>query len=285
MEEILRTINNAVDKKHISFAVFKVTGVASSSLLEKIQRREALSLEEGEAFRKCEERINTICKYAYDYNIQLLIDAEESWIQDAIDVIVKTMMSKYNKERAIIFTTYQLYRIAALTNLMHAFDDAVKAGYFFGVKLVRGAYMEKERERAQRLGHPSPIYADHHSTNRAFNAALEFCIENISRVSVMCGSHNDYSNKYLAALMSERGIKNNDPRIWFSQLYGMSDNISFNLSRSGYNVAKYVPYGPVRSVLPYLLRRASENTSVAGQSSRELTMIRKEIRRRRRMGV
>ena len=191
------------------------------------------------------------------------------------------LMAKYNKEQAIVFNTYQLYRTASLKNLKDAFHEAAMHNYFLGAKLVRGAYLEKERTRAEQMGYPSPIYPDKDSTDSAFNQALTFCIDNKQRISVMCGSHNEYSNYYLMVLMEKHSMKNSDNRVWFAQLYGMSDNISFSLAKAGYRVAKYVPYGPVRSVLPYLLRRAAENTSVAGQSSRELMLIHKEIKRRR----
>lgn len=282
MDEILRTIHNASECNHIAFAVFKVTGVASADLLEKIQNKKELTLKEEACAKQFRERINAICSAAYENNIRLLIDAEESWIQCAIDSVVSEMMAKYNKEKAIVFNTYQLYRTDSLAKMEEAFNKTKKGRYYFGVKLVRGAYMEKERERAMRLGYKSPIHDDRESTDRTFNAAIDFCIENLKYISLMCGSHNDYSNRYLVALMADKRIDKNDPRIWFSQLYGMSDNISFILARSGYNVAKYLPYGPIKAVMPYLLRRASENTSVAGQSSRELQLIRQEIRRRKR---
>lgn len=280
MNEILLTIENAACTRHIAFAVFKVTGIASAQLLERVQNGAQLSLDENTAVTRYETRIDTICRKAYTNKIRLLIDAEETWIQGAIDAIVTKMMSRYNKEQSIVFTTYQLYRTDALDNMKSASHTAKENGYHFGVKLVRGAYMEKERERAQERGYTSPIHRDQQSCNTAFNTAVAYCIDNIRHISLMCGSHNEYSNRLLTALMSEKGLKRNDPRIWFSQLYGMSDHISFNLAKAGYNVAKYVPYGPVRSVMPYLLRRASENTSVAGQSSRELTMVRTELKRR-----
>jgi proline dehydrogenase len=170
-----------------------------------------------------------------------------------------------------------------MDNLIHDYQDAVSRPYFLGAKLVRGAYMEKERTRAEKNNYPSPIHPDKSATDNAFNEALKFCVDHIDRISVMCGSHNEMSNALLTKWMDEEGLSPADSRIWFAQLYGMSDNISFNLAKLGYNVAKYVPYGPVRAVMPYLLRRAQENTSVAGQSSRELTLIRKELKRRRRM--
>jgi proline dehydrogenase len=191
------------------------------------------------------------------------------------------MMMRYNGEKAIVFNTYQLYRTSALGNLKESHYRAAMHNFFLGAKLVRGAYMEKERERAEELGYDSPIHRDKDATDEAFNKALQFCIDNKQRISVMCGSHNEYSNHLLTVLMEKHGMRNGDRRVWFAQLYGMSDNISFSLAKAGYCVAKYVPYGPVSAVMPYLMRRAEENTSVAGQSSRELTLIRRERRRRK----
>lgn len=282
--EIIRTIEKAKDNSHMPFCVFKPTGIASSVLLEKIQKKEALSDADQHAFEKTKQRFDHICGTAYRYKIPVLIDAEETWIQEPIDALVMEMMNKYNREKAIVFNTYQLYRTAALGNLRNHFHDAVMHNCYFGAKLVRGAYMEKERERAEKLGYESPIHPTKEETDNAFNQALGFCIDNKQRITVLCGSHNDYSNYYLTVLMEKHSMKNDDERVWFAQLYGMSDNISFNLAKAGYRVAKYVPYGPVKSVMPYLFRRAEENTSVAGQSSRELTLIRKELQRRRNSG-
>jgi proline dehydrogenase len=281
MDELLQAIAKASTSKYIPFSVFKVTGLASAELLEKIQRGEKLTEEETAAFERVRSRVDKICGEAYQAKKPVLIDAEETWIQEPIDALADEMMAKYNKERAIVFNTYQLYRTDSLSNLHHAFTEAEENNYFLGAKVVRGAYMEKERARAEKFQYPSPIHADKESTDRAFNSALNFCIQHIDRISVMCGSHNEYSNKYLTQLIAENDIKKDDPRVWFAQLFGMSDNISFNLAKAGYKVAKYVPYGPVRSVMPYLFRRAAENTSVAGQSSRELLLIRKELTRRR----
>ena len=203
-------------------------------------------------------------------------------MQEPIDQIVFEMMARYNQTRAIVFNTYQMYRKDSLANLKEAFHRAAMHNYFLGVKLVRGAYMEKERERALEKGYQSPILDTKEETDNSFNKALVFCIDNKQRVSMMCGSHNEYSNQYLTILMQKHGMPSTDQRVWFAQLLGMSDVISFNLASAGFNVAKYVPYGPVESVMPYLLRRATENTSVAGQSSRELSMIRKELARRKR---
>ncbi len=281
MEEIIRTIERANLSRNIPFSVFKVTGVASSELLEKVQRKEKLSSEESDAFNRVQQRVDKICERAHSCKIPVLIDAEESWIQDAIDSIAYRMMEKYNNGRAIVFNTFQLYRTQTPRNLRDAYHNATMHNYYLGAKLVRGAYMEKERDRADKLGYPSPIFTSKEDTDNAFNQALAFCIDHKQRISVMCGSHNEYSNYYLTVLMDKHGMSNKDERVWFSQLLGMSDNISFNLAAAGYNVAKYVPYGPVRSVMPYLFRRADENTSVAGQSSRELTLIKKEMERRR----
>ena len=280
-EEIIRTIEQAHISKNIPFCVFKVTGIASAELFEKIQRKEALTPDETLAFQRCRKRVDTICDKAFSYKIPVLIDAEETWIQDTIDSLAYSMMGKYNKERAIVFNTFQMYRKQSPKNLRDAYHDATMNNYYLGAKLVRGAYMEKERDRAEKMNYASPIFPDKQATDDAFNNALSFCIDHKQRISVMCGSHNEYSSYYLTVLMEKHGLANKDSRVWFSQLFGMSDNISFNLAAAGYNVAKYVPYGPVRSVMPYLFRRAEENTSVAGQSSRELTLIQKEISRRR----
>ena len=281
MEETIRTIEKARTSTNIPFSVFKVTGLASTELLEKVQIKSTLSSDELSAFEKMRNRVDCICKKAHEHKVPILIDAEESWIQDTIDGLAYEMMAKYNKEKAIVFNTYQLYRTASLKNLRDSFHIAAMNNYFLGAKLVRGAYMEKERERAEELDYESPIYPDKESTDAAFNQALTFCIDNKQRISVMCGSHNEYSNYFLTVLMEKHSMKTGDDRVWFAQLYGMSDNISFSLAKAGYQVAKYLPYGPVLSVMPYLLRRAEENTSVAGQSSRELTLIQREIKRRK----
>jgi proline dehydrogenase len=279
--ELLHTIDKAASSKHIPFSVFKVTGIGSIDLLEKIQAKQKLSSEEVKAFQRLRSRVDDICNKAYQSGVPVLMDAEETWIQDPIDGLAYEMMAKYNRQKAIVFNTYQLYRTDSLENLKKAYSDARKENYFLGAKVVRGAYMEKERARAERMGYPSPIQPTKEASDNAFNEALAFCVQYIERISLMCGSHNEYSNRYLTELMKTSNISKDDQRIWFAQLYGMSDNISFNLARVGYNVAKYVPYGPVKAVMPYLLRRAAENTSVAGQSSRELLLIRKELSRRR----
>ncbi|MBL3656544.1 proline dehydrogenase family protein [Fulvivirga sediminis] len=282
-KQIIDTIVTASKTEGIPFSVFKVTGIGSTSALRKRQSKEKFNKKDHSNYEKLKGRVEDICEAAYQHNVPILIDAEESWIQDSIDELVYEMMAKYNKEKAIVFNTYQLYRSDMLGNLKKAFHDAAMGNYHLGAKLVRGAYMEKERERAEDKGYKSPIHANKDAVDKDYNEALSFCMDNKQRISFMCGSHNEYSNLYLTLLMEKHGMKNDDPRVFFAQLYGMSDNISFNLAQAGYNVGKYLPYGPVRAVMPYLFRRATENTSVEGQSSRELTLIRAEMKRRREL--
>jgi proline dehydrogenase len=280
-QEIMRTVDIARGNSSIPFCVFKTTGIADSALLEKIQAGAKPTSAEQEAYTHIHLRVESICRHAAENNVRLLIDAEESWIQDPIDAMADEMMRKYNTSRAIVFNTYQMYRTDMISNLKNDHHDAVTHNYFLGAKLVRGAYMEKEAERAIKMGYANPIHPTKEATDDAFNRALVFCLDNKQRISVMCGSHNEYSNQLLTVLIDKHGLTPADTRIWFAQLLGMSDHISFNLAKAGYNVAKYVPYGPVESVMPYLIRRAQENTSVAGQSSRELALIRKEVQRRK----
>ena len=279
-QEILNTFDKAKNNSKVPFCVFKVTGMADMAVLEKARTREGSSLEEQAAFDRVKNRVDRICAKAYESNVPVLIDAEDSWIQDTIDVMAYEMMRLYNQKKAIVFNTFQMYRADMLSNLQEAYRLATEKGYYLGVKLVRGAYMEKERKRAEQLGYADPINPTKEATDAMFNNALSFCIDK-PRISFMCGSHNEYSNQYLTSLIEKHGLNPNNERVWFAQLLGMSDNISFNLAKAGYNVVKYVPYGPVEAVMPYLLRRATENTSVSGQSSRELALIRKELKRRR----
>lgn len=280
-KEIISTIQKAKNNPAIPFSVFKTTGLASFDLLEKIQAKVNLTDAEKLAWSHIQQRVDQICQKAFECDVPILIDAEDSWIQNPIDELAYSMMRKYNRQKPIVVNTFQMYRTDMLDNLKKAVAEATSQNYFFGAKLVRGAYMEKEAARAVSMNYSNPIHPNKEATDKAFNDGLEFCVANVDRVKVMCGSHNEYSNQFLASLIHQKGIKHNHPNIWFAQLLGMSDNISFNLAKAGYNVAKYVPYGPVESVMPYLLRRATENTSVAGQSSRELLLIRKELKRRR----
>lgn len=281
-QKIIKTLDKAHANRAIPFAVFKVTGISRFSLLEKVNDRNAeLTEKERKEYADVVKRIDTICKHAHSTGTPVFIDAEDSWVQDAIDHIVHSMMVRYNREKAIVFNTLQLYRHDRLEFLKRSIEDARMNGYYYGAKLVRGAYMEKERERAREMGYQDPIQPDKASTDRDFNESLSVCLENIDIVSLCAGTHNEESCEILADLMHEKGIANNDKRVWFAQLLGMSDHISFNLADQDYNVAKYVPFGPVRHVMPYLLRRAEENTSVAGQMGRELRLINEEVARRK----
>lgn len=280
--ETLETISKAKNNPKIPFCVFKVTGLGRFDLLAKVSAKETLTSTEESEWGRVKNRIHNICKTAYANNVRIFIDAEESWIQPAIDDLAHQMMREFNTQKCIVYNTIQLYRHDRLAFLKASFDDAVKHNYYLGLKLVRGAYMEKERERAIKMGYPSPIQPDKASSDKDYNEALRFCINHIDKISVCAGSHNEQSSMLLTQLMAEKGLSNNDQRVYFSQLYGMSDHISFNLSSAGYNVAKYLPYGPVKAVMPYLFRRAAENTSVKGQAGRELTLISREVARRKK---
>ena len=279
--EIIKTINKAAVSENIAYSVFKVTGIGRFALLEKLNLKKSLSPDEVAERQRFETRFDKICSTAHEKGVRLLVDAEETWIQDVIDTMVTLAMEKYNKQRAIIFNTLQMYRHDRVEFLKRDIAHAIGHNYYAGYKLVRGAYMEKERKRAREKGYPSPIQPDKASTDIDYNKALKICVEHIDRVSICAGTHNEESSWYLAQLMFDHSIAPNDERVYFSQLLGMSDHISFNLSDAGYNVAKYVPYGPVKAVLPYLTRRAQENSSVAGQAGRELTLIEKELKRRK----
>jgi len=279
-KEIMRTIETAHENPHIPFCVFKVSGLCQNSLLEKVSSGTDLSESETKAFERLKKRVEALCQQAEKANTPIFIDAEESWIQNAIDALAMEMMAKYNRRRAIVYNTLQMYRHDRLTHLAEAHKRAEQSGYFYGVKLVRGAYMEKERDRAKEKGYSSPIQPNKEATDRDFNAAIQFCLKHQEVIYFCAGTHNEESSLLLAEEMDERGMDRNDERIFFAQLYGMSDHISFNLSKAGYNVAKYVPYGPVKEVMPYLIRRAEENTSVQGQTGRELKLITREIKRR-----
>lgn len=281
--EIIATISKAKSEKSIPFSVFKITGIAQFSILEKANSgAEKLSESDSIKYKGILDRVNRICKAGFDNNVPVFIDAEESWIQDSIDRIADEMMAKYNTEKAIIYNTIQLYRWDRFEFLKSSHQKAISNNYHLGVKLVRGAYMEKERLRAKENGYKSPIQTSKENTDKDYNLALEFCIDNINNIAFCAGTHNEDSSMLLAKLIEQKGINRNDSRIHFAQLLGMSDHISYNIANANFNVAKYVPYGPVKEVLPYLIRRAEENTSVAGQTSRELLLIQKERLRRKK---
>ena len=280
MQETILSINKAKDEKSIPFSVFKPTGLASFNLLEKINNNQHLNNKEKEENQKFKLRINNICKTANDNNTPIFIDAEESWIQNNIDNIALNMMRKYNKNKAIIFNTLQLYRKDRIDYLKYMIKDAKNKKYIIGVKLVRGAYHEQEIKRAKIKNITCPVYKNKYDTDKNYNHAIKICIENINYIELCIGTHNEKSIEILIQLMKQHNIKNNNKKIYISQLLGMSDNISYNAAKENYNVAKYVPYGPVKDVLPYLIRRAEENTSISGQMGRELKNIIKEKKRR-----
>jgi proline dehydrogenase len=281
LEMTLKTIEFAKERNAIPFAVFKPTGFGRFALYQKIGEGKALTNEEQEEWNRVVARFEKVCQTAHEKDVALLIDGEESWMQDAADELVAQMMQKYNQEKAIVFNTLQMYRWDRLDYLKKLHERAKAEGFYIGMKLVRGAYMEKENARAQEKGYKSPICVSKQATDDNFDAAVLYMVENIDKMAIFAGTHNEQSSYTLMQLMQEKGIAKNDNRIWFGQLYGMSDNISYNLASHGYNVAKYLPFGPVRDVMPYLIRRAEENTSVAGQTSRELTLIKKEKERRK----
>jgi len=278
--EIIRTIDRAKNDPLVPFSVFKVTGVAPLGTLERMSAKRKL---DGKSQAKCERihsRVNEICEYAFTLGQPVFIDAEESWIQDAIDRLVTEMMEKYNIEHPIVYNTFQLYRKDRLQFLRESRRQAYANGYILGAKLVRGAYMEKERQRAAEMGYESPIHDDKAATDEDYNAAIDYCLKHLDEVAFVAGTHNEKSAHALASKMDTLGVARDHPYINFSQLYGMSDNLSYVLAKNGYNVSKYVPYGPVGDAIPYLIRRAQENTSVTGQMSRELDLINKELKRR-----
>lgn len=280
MRKTIKNIDFAKDNLSIPFAVFKPTGFGRLALYQKITERIELSDEEQTEWNNVQARYDSVCKYAHDNEVCILIDAEESWMQEAADNLVEEMMLKYNKEKVIVFGTLQLYRWDRLDYLKNLYNRAVEKGFYIGMKLVRGAYMEKERERALEKGYKSPICDSKAATDANYNAVVIYMLEHIDKMAIFEGTHNEQSSELLMELIDKHKLKKNDKRIWFGQLYGMSDHISYNLSKNGYNVAKYLPYGPVRDVMPYLIRRAEENTSVAGQTSRELELLKKEKKRR-----
>jgi len=294
--EFIRVIDYAATQANIPLMSIKVTGFARFGLLERLdllmagiegslmkryaQAMEMLTAGEQAEWQSVSRRMQQICRAAADRGIGVLVDAEETWIQDGVDMLTMLMMEQFNRGRTVVYNTIQLYRWDRLAFLKDSFEAAEQRDFILGAKLVRGAYMEKERKRAQEGGTRSPIQPDKESTDRDYNAALEFCIAHLDRVSVIVASHNEYSNLFAVKLLQERGQPLNHPHVHFSQLYGMSDNITFNLAKAGCAVSKYLPFGPLKDVIPYLMRRAQENSSVSGQTGRELGLIRKELRRR-----
>ena len=286
-ENIIAAIEFAASEKNIPFVSVKITGVASVELLEQLNEAPRLrsgihdSENENAAWDRVRDRMYAICEVAKENGIGVLIDAEETWIQDPIDRLAIELMAAYNKEKVLVYNTYQLYRNDRLHFLKISHKIAQESGFILGAKLVRGAYMEKERERAQKNGYPSPIQVNKEATDADFNAAAQYCIEHINSIALLLASHNEDSNEIIMQKMKEKDMPNNHGNVHFSQLFGMSDHISFNLANAGYNVSKYLPFGPIKEVIPYLMRRAEENSSVNGQTNRELVLIRKELARRK----
>ncbi len=295
-EEFIRVINYAATQPNIPFMSVKVTGIARFGLLEKIDTAmhnaegtlmkrylksvDELPAAEKEEWHQVRRRMMTICETAAERNVGVLIDAEETWIQDPVDALTILMMDTFNKKRVVVYNTLQLYRHDRLAFLKDSFTAAEERNFILGAKLVRGAYMEKERQRAADNNYPSPIQPDKESCDRDYNDAVKFCVDHLDRVALIVASHNEYSNLLTTQLLQQKGLPLNHPRVHFSQLYGMSDNITFNLAHAGCSVSKYLPFGPIGDVIPYLMRRAQENSSVEGQTGRELVLIRKELQRR-----
>ena len=296
-EEFIRVIRYASTQPNIPFMSVKVTGFARFALLEKLDSLmhaaegtlmkrylravEELGPAEREEWHRVRHRVMRVCETGAAHQVGVFIDAEETWIQDPVDALTILMMDTFNKERCVVYNTLQHYRHDRLDFLKASYEAAVERKFILGAKLVRGAYMEKERKRAADRGYPSPIQPDKESSDRDYNAGVKFCIDHIDRVALVVASHNEYSNLYAAQLMMEKGLPLDHPHIHWSQLYGMSDNITFNLAHAGCSVSKYLPFGPIRDVIPYLMRRAQENTSVGGQTGRELGLIKKELERRK----
>jgi len=279
-DEVIRTIQRAKDDPNIPFSVFKMTGIAPLGTLEKLSCRKKLDAKSQAKAERIHKRVSEICSAAAAIRQPIFIDAEDSWYQDTIDRLAMEMMARFNHEEPIVYNTLQMYRTDRLQHLKDARRQAQNEGWIYAVKLVRGAYMEKERERAAAKGYPSPIHATREDTDADYNAALEYCLKHYKDMSFVAATHNEASTQQLAAAMHDAGIANGHPHIHFSQLYGMGDNISYVLASHGYNVSKYVPYGPVQDTVPYLMRRAEENSSAAGHMSRELEMLHNEIKRR-----
>ncbi|MCG1036741.1 proline dehydrogenase family protein [Polaribacter sargassicola] len=280
LDKILKIISFCEEKKSIPFAVFKPTGFGRFALYQKITEGKSLTKLEKAEWNRIVARFHKVCKLAVEKDVPLLIDAEESWMQTAADNLIEELMETYNKEKAIVFNTLQMYRHDRLDYLKDLYLRAYQKGFYIGMKVVRGAYMEKERERAEEKGYPSPICVNKEATDKNYDDAIRFMMEH-QKMSLFAGTHNEESSYLVMDLANKYNIEKNDNRLWFGQLYGMSDHISYNLANAGYNVAKYLPFGPVRDVMPYLIRRAEENTSVTGQTSRELNLLKTERKRRK----
>lgn len=281
LQKTLETLDFVKEKDAIPFAVFKPTGFGRFALYEKVSSGKQLNNQESSEWQRIVDRFDQVCKKAHDLNVFLLVDAEESWMQDAVDDLVLSMMRKYNREKPYVFNTVQMYRWDRMAYIKELHKTATEEHFKIGLKVVRGAYMEKENERAEERGYKSPICVSKKATDENFDTAINYIMEHLDRIAVFAGTHNEQSCLKLVEIMKKKKVAVDNPSIWFGQLYGMSDHITFNLTALGYNAAKYVPYGPVKDVMPYLIRRAEENTSVAGQTTRELALLQKEKKRRK----
>ena len=281
LNEVIDSIEFVAKKNILDFTVFKPTAIASSKILQKVSENKSLDNNEQGLYDKILSRFDIICNFAHKKGVKILVDAEESWIQDSIDEIVLRMMIKYNKQESIVFNTSQMYRHDRLDYLKRLKDIAEKERFFIGIKLVRGAYIEKENKRAIKNNYRSPICDSKKLTDLNFNEGASFILSNLNIFSLFSGTHNEESIYNIIDLMKSNKVNNSNQKVWFGQLYGMSDNISFNLANEGFNAIKYLPFGPIKEVIPYLIRRADENTSVKGQTSRELELIKSELKRRK----
>ena len=280
-KEIMRTITFAHKNKKTPFSAFKLSGIASFDLMVKISNNQPLTESEKESHRLIMKRVDDICQLGHKLEVPVLIDAEQTWIQPMLDSLILDMMRKYNKEYAIVQNTYQMYRHDRVKVIKQHHAIAQAEGFKLGLKIVRGAYMEKERARSEKMGYPSPIHPNKEATDNGFDEIIRYFVDNVDTIWFMVATHNEKSSQLLATLIEEHNLPRNHPHIYFSQLYGMSDHLTYNLAEQGYNVVKYVPYGAVKTMIPYLIRRAEENSSVSGQSSRELNLIKQEIKRRK----
>ncbi len=293
-DQFIKVIRYAATQPHVPFMSIKPTGLARFALLEKLHSAadyseilngviatNKLTDDEKKEWQRVVSRLESICKVAAESDTGVLIDAEESWIQNPVDALVMQMMQQFNTNKVVIYNTIQLYRHDRLQFLKDSYEASVRNNFLLGMKPVRGAYMEKERKRAEELGYQSPIQKDKEHTDNDYNACLEFCMLHIDRISLIVASHNEFSNSLATQLMQRNGVSADSDHVWFSQLYGMSDNITFNLAKEGFNATKYLPFGPIKDVISYLMRRAQENTSVSGQTGRELALIKKEMKRRK----
>lgn len=278
----LETLEYIKSNNNVKMISVKVTGMGKFSVLERVHRGDTLLQSEQKEYDKLKARLHKLCAAAEKASTAILFDAEETWIQGPLDSLIEEMMAHYNKEKAIVYNTYQLYATSRLGKLKEDYEKAQQAGYILGAKLVRGAYMEKERERAEEMGYPSPIHADKDAVDKDYNAALDYCLDRFGKGMAFCAAtHNEYSCQYMAEQIVARNLPKNHKYMFFAQLYGMGDHITFNLSREGYTTAKLIPYGPVKEVIPYLVRRAQENSSVEGQTGRELSILTQEMKRRK----